>query len=172
MGDRNKLPDTNFSKCHRCGFNLEKSRNHIEIDPESKKTLQNQLLGIENKTLLGPHGKSIPSVEFFEVLHQLMRVLSTGQRTKIFQKCVWKELRFKKSISHKNLKYIEYFKTNERLQLWQAANWLMSDWPSRLLFCSKKASLWKSWLWRDMKKIPDWAKLSMEQKHKIHINKF
>lgn len=95
---------------------------------------------------------------FFDVLHQILKILSTGKIANTIRSIVCSEanLPFFEVDFDSKLRMIERLDTLTRANLLTLAAWLVADWPDRFVWIFKNNKVYQSPLLKDFNNAPFW----------------
>lgn len=154
LGNRNHIADTPISYCYNCKSNLaEASIMYAPVKrSREQKTLMRILREGWKEDVIYPH-------LFFEVLHQLLKILRQhGHPFSLLRE----DLALRKKISTKYFADIEKYDSFEELPI-ESRNllvylglWLLTDFPNRLIQVLRYHGFTSSVLLRDFKNVPFW----------------
>jgi hypothetical protein len=158
VGFKNAIGPKQIVECSFCGFDLRKSPRH----PPVIGTIGFQSK-IQNTIQSARWCNQYPSVEYFEVLYQILKVLrSKSQRFKSFKALIadYENLRMG---AFSQQRTFELIGTIEREQLLRIAGWLLECWPDRIIQLCKESRLTPSRLLCDNPHLPAWMIIIAKQ---------
>lgn len=156
LGRRSAVPDTPISHCFHCGLDLATVR--VKAAPTHILTAQAEL---ERILLDGWNAQVFFPHQYFNVLHQLVKTLvSTRPASKILQRAVdtqtgWSPLEENKSVRTYRTP-VELLPLRVRAGVIRQAQWLLTDWPHRLLETVRQYKIASTPFLYAMPEIPFW----------------
>jgi len=168
-------------RCSRCGYpvnfhRLEPSHEALPICPRCEGDLRDGPVIQQTHDLVALRAQkkfdhilyqgwvSIPtfgwvySIQYFEVLHQLVRLMATGKRSQELRRIISKQsgMGIVEPEFPKRNRDFEWLSTEDRVVIVALAYWLLGQWPERFVASCRKINLLSSALLRDMNFIPYW----------------
>jgi hypothetical protein len=165
LGMRSKYAATSMTLCHACRFDLRTADENsvgggseVEADAAEVEFQERLLNAIRDGWIIVDGQGAVYSHLFFRVLHQLMRVVTTGKRSAALRAAAiarWDVSPFSPSFSG-NSRDLERLDINTRRQLLAIARYMLEDWPERFVEFCRANRVWSSTLLRDLDDVPYW----------------
>jgi len=156
---RNQIDKKSITLCFRCGKDLREAPQPSDIRVRAQVGQQVFLLKtLSDGWVMIPGSGPVYSHFYFDVLHQLMRLLAGGERSVPLRLVTSVSVRWKADEPRftQNDNEIETLGPRGRCILLSRGMWLLVDWPPRLVGVGRKHGIWSSALLRDMDRPPFW----------------
>jgi len=161
MGTRSKYTSSSIVRCYACKADLREDIPKSSLSPSDPNV---QAFQIALAGTMAQGGIEIPgygplySHLYFAVVHQLMRVLAMGNRSRTLREAVNDSfnLNYDPMQSIKRVRYIEHLTVNSRAMLINMARCLLEEWPQRFIRICTETKTWSSSLLKDCESAPFW----------------
>jgi Zn ribbon nucleic-acid-binding protein len=163
--NRNYATTSPITECYKCGFDLiqspteaENNSNFIDFISLLHTTLKNGFLILNDRFIY--------SHMYFEVLHQLFKILSLDRHGAKLRKIIesYSGITYKPNSSNK--KIIELFPLANRINILYMLESLMQNWPDNFIQTCLKAGISKCRVERDFKYSPFWFQIVIDKLNK------
>lgn len=154
---RNQVDMKSITVCFGCGFDLCKAGRHQQICRFFHAREQQILMDIARRGWIEvPDSGLVYSHLWFDVLHQLMKLLLMGRGTQCLYRLVVKSMANQGVHTRPMIKEVERLEADDRTRLIVMATWLLDQWPRRFIDACGESDILSSVLFRDMKQVPFW----------------
>lgn len=152
IGISNQVTFKNWVTCSNCKRDLRDGK--IIDAPKEIVEMQKHLYEILE---FGLSSKVIYPIQYFDVLHQIVRLLSTYRsRFQPLRRDLFKEHKIPFFIVQSDRTIFELLEYDKRIQVITLAYWLLNDWPERFLFYCRKHRLRSTDVLFGLKNAPFW----------------
>lgn len=161
LGNRAQLVARSLVLCHSCGFDLRKTPSEGERKAnESEVRFQQKLLdGVKQGWLEIRAGERVYSHLYFMVLHQMLRLLTTGPKAEMMRNGVGRLCGIDSPaslFSGKHGRDIERLTVAQRRALLIMGDYLLQAWPQNFITFCQQHRVWSSTLLKDFERAPFW----------------
>jgi hypothetical protein len=125
--------------------------------------------GLTNGWVKAPDGRPVYAHLYFDVLHQLMKLM-VSKRSRGLGEIVSTKARITMITPPAGHFEIEHLGVSDRRQLLLLARWVLDRWPDRFVSLCRENRIWSAWLLRDMTSIPWWFASVIERELYIRYN--
>lgn len=170
MGFRSSLPDGNMRYCFNCNYDLAKA--NVQTLPSDEMKFHRYLAdGLSNGWMIAPSGNPVYAHLYFEVLHQVMKLLMSrrSRQLGIVVSATANLPAVPVPAGHVEL---EHLGVEDRRRLLLQAKWLFEEWPERFVSVCRKNQIWSTWLLRDMQEGPFWFTSVVQRELSIRFAPF
>ena len=153
-------PDPSLSHCLDCGMDLREADTET-ADPSLVEFQERLLYGARTGWMAWDSLKEVPSIEGFDVLHQLLNVLMQPEPGRYLAEVL--ERPGPQRLSERRNRSFEDFDLEGRRALLGQLGYLIGDWPHRLLGVCAGAGITRKPLVVNLPVVPSWYDLVAEQ---------
>lgn len=166
-----------LDRCRKCGHAVEFHRINplkativqcfkcsTRLDRQSSTTASYPLIDLQKhldaawangKVQLGRH-RNFPSVDYFKIYGQLLRIVATGPRSQQLRDALSDQYGFDPSpiVYPTKAREFEALDIDSRVRLATMCAPMLVDWPIRFVIACKNANFWATWAKRDARNLP------------------
>jgi len=140
-----------WGNCYKCGQNILSSRPTAYVDDSDILDAVSALYSVLDEGFMLISGQPIPSHLYFQVLHQILKLMMSHRYGRRIQKAFGIE--FSETCC---LRTFEVLSIPTQSRMLNKALWLLDEWPERFINICCQEKIFSSELLRDLKQAPFW----------------